>query len=299
MRHMDVKKSLTDYLEGELDLDRRTLVDRHLEACEDCSRELAELRHAVFLLRRLPTPEPPPTLVADVVRRIGEGEAQPGVLFYLRRGWDSFVVALEPPRVTAPVIGLAAGLAIVLAMGDYGLQLPGFGSEGADSVQEDARIEAVTPNASARLAASGRGWKAQRGALVASASANTRGPRERLDLRGSVSSEPLLRGGGATPGVAMVAAGAHQPGALAGLREADLRDADGWIEVVVTRPVDFAREHARLTELEQELWVTHLGFRAEETGRLGDVVAALQLSREKRAAALAAAFSESQAGDSR
>ena len=136
--------------------------------------------------------------------------------------------------------------------------------------------------------------------MVASANANARGSSERLDLRGSVSSQPLLREVGGGPGVAMVAAGVTQPGAITGLREADLRDADDWIKVLVTRPVDFAREHARLTELEQELWVTHLGARAAETGRLGDVVAVLQLSREKRAAALAVAFSESQAGgDSR
>ena len=179
MRHMDVKKSLTDYLEGELDLDRRALVDKHLRACEDCSQELAELRHAVFLLRRLPTPEPPPTLVADVVRRIEEGEAKPGVFFYLRRGWNSFIVSLEPPRLTAPALGLAAGLAIVLALGDFGLQLPGFGPGTADPVEAQARIDATTPNATARREASTRGWKARRGAMVASANANARGSSER------------------------------------------------------------------------------------------------------------------------
>ena len=142
MRHIEVKNSLTDYLEGELDLDRRSLIDTHLETCEDCSQELLELRHAVFLLRRLPTPESPPTLVADVVRRIEDGEARPGPLFYVRRGWNAFLVALHPPGFTAPALGLAAGLAIVIAMGDYGL--PGFGfSSGADLAEQKAKTERV------------------------------------------------------------------------------------------------------------------------------------------------------------
>ena len=64
-----MKNCLPDYLDGELDLDRRSLVDKHLEVCDACSQELSELRHAVFLLRRLPTPETPPMLVEKVVRQ--------------------------------------------------------------------------------------------------------------------------------------------------------------------------------------------------------------------------------------
>ena len=295
MRHIEVKNSLTDYLEGELDLDRRSLVDTHLEACEDCSQELLELRHAVFLLRRLPTPETPPTLVADVVRRIEDGEARPGPLFYVRRGWNAFLVALHPPGVTAPALGLAAGLAIVIAMGDYGL--PGFGfKSGADLVEQKAKIEGVASVRRAQQAESPRRLNQQRQTLAAF-SRNRIAKSENLDLRRSSFSQPVVRGGGNSVGVTMASTGMGQPNSLPNAGESGLRNADEWIEVLITRPADFAKEHSALTELEQELWITHLGRRAEETGRLSAVVEALQTSRGRRAAAMAVAFLKVAPGD--
>ena len=295
MRHIEVKNSLTDYLEGELDLDRRSLVDTHLEACEDCSQELLELRHAVFLLRRLPTPESPPTLVGDVVRRIEDGEARPGPLFYVRRGWNAFLVALHPPGFTAPALGLAAGLAIVIAMGDYGL--PGFGfSSGADLVEQKAKVEGVASVPSAQQAEPARRLNQQRQTRAAF-TRNRIAKSENLDLRGSSLSQPVVRGGGSSVGVTMVSAGMGQPTSLPNSGKSGLRDADEWIEVLITRPADFAKEHSGLTELEQELWITHLGRRAEETGRLSAVVEALQTSRGRRAAAMAVAFLKVAPGD--
>ena len=95
----------------------------------------------------------------------------------------------------------------------------------------------------------------------------------------------------------MVSAGMGQPDSLTSSGNSGLRDADEWIEVLILRPADFAKEHSTLTELEQELWVTHLGRRAEETGRLSAVVEALQESRGRRAAAMAVAFLEVAPGD--
>ncbi|MCH2187550.1 zf-HC2 domain-containing protein, partial [Myxococcota bacterium] len=185
MRHIDVQNSLTDYLEGELDLEFRAKVDEHLDACDACSDELQDLRHAVFLLRRLPTPEPPPTLVSDVMRRIEDGEAAPGFASYFRRAWAGLLVALEPPRLTAPALGLAAGLAIVLAMGDTGFSFKEFGSE-TRQVTSVARTAPPAARVSPRAPAINHNqWNARRQVMAARSG-------ERLDLRGSTAPAPPM-----------------------------------------------------------------------------------------------------------
>jgi len=108
--HSDVRRSMPDYLEGDLPLDRRALFDAHLDECAECAREIAEMRFTISALRRLPDPEPPPTLVDDVMRRIrlGEGEI----------GWSGrlgeLVSALFAPRILAPASAALLVAGIVL-----------------------------------------------------------------------------------------------------------------------------------------------------------------------------------------
>ena len=99
MNHGDVKRHLADYLEGDLDLDARAILDAHLDHCEACAREVAEMQQTIQLLRLLPEPEPPPMIAADVMRRIRAGEAEPGVFGRIGR-W--FGAVLEPRRGWAP-----------------------------------------------------------------------------------------------------------------------------------------------------------------------------------------------------
>ena len=60
MNCTDVKKSLPDYLEGDLSLEARARVDTHLDDCEACIVEVAELEQTILLLRSMPAPETPP-----------------------------------------------------------------------------------------------------------------------------------------------------------------------------------------------------------------------------------------------
>jgi hypothetical protein len=76
MKHGEVRGRLGPYLEGDLPLQQRALVDAHLDACPSCAEELTELRGTIGLLRSLPDVEPPPGLARSVVARIREGEAQ-------------------------------------------------------------------------------------------------------------------------------------------------------------------------------------------------------------------------------
>ncbi|MFP6655712.1 MAG: zf-HC2 domain-containing protein, partial [Myxococcota bacterium] len=76
MKHADVSKQLTDYLEGDLTPKHRAIVDAHLDSCALCSREVEEMSETIRLLRTLPEPELPPMIAANVMRRIRAGESR-------------------------------------------------------------------------------------------------------------------------------------------------------------------------------------------------------------------------------
>ena len=64
MNHAVVTEHLADYLEGDLALDLRALVDAHLDGCPECALEVREMQQTIRLLRALPEPEPPPMIAA-------------------------------------------------------------------------------------------------------------------------------------------------------------------------------------------------------------------------------------------
>lgn len=110
MNHRDVRDRLGDYLEGALALPDRALVDAHLDECEGCLHELAELRTTVRMLRALSAVDQPVDVTAAVMRRILEGEAQPSF-------WERFVDLIDVwarPRALVAVAVGATALAGVL-----------------------------------------------------------------------------------------------------------------------------------------------------------------------------------------
>jgi anti-sigma factor RsiW len=119
MKHAHVRDRLGPYLEGDLPLQQRALVDAHLDACESCAAELKELRGTIALLRSLPELEPPKGLAGRVMARIQAGEAQPSRWVRLVDGFD----LLLRPR---PLVVLVAASAGVLALT---LLTPGFRTE--------------------------------------------------------------------------------------------------------------------------------------------------------------------------
>ena len=110
---------MANYLDGELSLEARALFDSHLDQCEACSRELAEMRDTIRLLRTLPSEEPPATLVSDVMARIAEGEGQAN---WLGRTLDQLSRYLVP-RVAIPATAMAAALTLTLISGDVTLDM--------------------------------------------------------------------------------------------------------------------------------------------------------------------------------
>ena len=88
MKHGEVRDRLGRYLEGDLGLQQRALVDAHLDACPNCAAELNELRGTIGLLRSIPDVDPPVGLSHRVMARVQAGEAQPTLRVRLVDGLD-------------------------------------------------------------------------------------------------------------------------------------------------------------------------------------------------------------------
>lgn len=134
MKCAQARALLGEYLESDLDLPARAQIDEHLVQCAACKCELQELRSTVALLRSLPTPEPPESLISGVMERIDAGETRIARLpIGFRRVFD--------PRIAAPLAAGIAGLVLFATM-NTGLGTPakhgtpGSGAEIAGSAQD-------------------------------------------------------------------------------------------------------------------------------------------------------------------
>ncbi len=110
MKHSEVHAQLGDYLEGDLPIARRALVDAHIDECPACEVRLSQLRATVDLLRSLGDPEPPPGLANAVVVRLAAGEGQPSGLATLLDRIPRPIRA----RLATPMIVLASAAVVFL-----------------------------------------------------------------------------------------------------------------------------------------------------------------------------------------
>jgi anti-sigma factor RsiW len=133
VNHADIKKHLADYLEGEIPIDDRALVDAHLDACDSCAGEVEEMLQTIRLLRTLPEPELPPMIAANVMRRIRSGESRLG--FFGRIG-RALSAVLEPAFVL-PASAIAAAALVVAVF--QGLNVVPTSDVGRDSLNEVQR----------------------------------------------------------------------------------------------------------------------------------------------------------------
>jgi hypothetical protein len=266
VKHSQARACLADYLEGDLDLDRRAIVDAHLAGCEECSRELGELRSTVALLRGLPDPVPPADLVDNIMSRVRSGEARPSLISRIGAWAEDFLW----PGLAVPAAAAAAALFVAAVSGQ--IQLPGLvGSEPASSPSLRIPLRAVRTPAAAFSAV----------------------PTERPPAPGTTAQAQLVsispqraplptRLGRQTYAQSVRSSGA---------REEDFpRTADDWLVVLTRSPVGFAKAQAAMTTAKQELWVRQLARRAVERGIERDVIRSLRRTRAPEALALAEAF---------
>jgi anti-sigma factor RsiW len=133
VNHADIKKHLADYLEGELPINDRALVDAHLDACDSCAGEVEEMLQTIRLLRTMPEPETPPMIAANVMRRIRSGEGQLGLFGRIGRTLGG---VLEPGFVL-PASAIAAAALVVTVVQNYG-GIPGLdGARDSHDVSEE------------------------------------------------------------------------------------------------------------------------------------------------------------------
>jgi anti-sigma factor RsiW len=105
VNHSRAQGFLSAYLEDDLSEADRSTVESHVAGCEVCSEDLRDLRSAVALLRRLPTPEPPPFLASRVMARIADGETRQG-------GWRHWLAQAGAPVIAASLAAAVAALAV-------------------------------------------------------------------------------------------------------------------------------------------------------------------------------------------
>jgi Putative zinc-finger len=155
VNHAVVTEHLADYLEGDLALDLRALVDAHLDGCEICSQEVREMQQTIRLLRTLPEPETPPLIAANVMRRIRAGETTPSVFERISRALGG---ALEPSFVL-PASALAVAALVVFVVQEGGSLRGAFersAGSAAGSADSEPALAATAANGSG-LSQFGRG----------------------------------------------------------------------------------------------------------------------------------------------
>ena len=200
MNHADIKRHLADYLEGELPIDQRALVDAHLDACDSCAGEVDEMLQTIRLLRTLPEPEIPPMIAANVMRRIRSGESQLG--FFGRLG--RMLGGVLEPGFVLPASAIAAAALVVTVV-------QGFGDGSILNVgREDGRLSVDRAESSiesvASLSANRRGEQARRlNAYGASGTGNGMDFVARVERRAAQSDQALQ--GDSRSGLSLSAAG--------------------------------------------------------------------------------------------
>jgi len=314
VNHAEVKKSLADYLEGDLSLERRALVDAHLDTCEECALEVTELEQTILILRSMPEPETPPMIAANVMRRIRAGETEVGFFERLRRR----VAGILEPSFMLPASAVAAAAFVVVVVQDpsrFGLDaLTAAPRPAPSSALEASAPLPLTAMSVSRVAGDAR-----------SAAARAPEPLPRFRSRAPAEAAGGVFAGAAPPTFlldapqgsftggsidlrnrAVPVAAPIPPGMLPVRRDASAGRAfdavqagghaggedprDAWIGLGLERPADFARFLSGKTLAEQELWVERLADRAESRGLLDELVQALEATPNEVGGVLAADF---------
>jgi hypothetical protein len=319
VNHADVRNYMADYLEGDLVLSRRALLDAHLDDCPECSQEIDEMRGTIALLRGLPDPDVPPDLANQVMRRIRSGEGQLTLLDRVRAGID----LLLSPRVLAPISAAAIATGLLMATGqiptltgagsifERGVRVELNSGEGATARRADAAQQQLA-NAGASAGSSGAVRESVPQAIVIFSDRNQ--PSSAWDVAGPItgidqmldarsSSGPLVMRpapttpvGGRDPRLAGLpstqgfnSASLHSPDRGVPYSR-ELPSPDEWLEYLERNPSGFASWLSTLSLAEQELWVGNLARRAADHGNLDAVVTTLRSSSDRNVQLLADDF---------
>ena len=112
MKCEEIKKLFSPYIDGELNAEKKLLVEKHIDTCRECAFELEKLRAAWVLLDKAAEVKAPPFFAAKVKHRIDEKSSKkqiPQIIeIFLRR----------VPLTAAVTAGLIAGLFLGRYLGE-------------------------------------------------------------------------------------------------------------------------------------------------------------------------------------
>ena len=131
---------MADYLEGDLELDKRALFDAHIDECAECASEISEMRGTISLLHMLPEPRVPANMSREVMRRIQAGDTQS---VWNEKLQAIFGLLLEP-RVLAPISAAVLVLGLVIGTNPLRLQYTEAPLQ-AGSTAAQASVAGVAP----------------------------------------------------------------------------------------------------------------------------------------------------------
>ena len=122
-----VRGMLSEYIDNSLNSEDKSFIERHLETCEACSKELESLRVTVQLLHRMPEVSVPRSFTVTVPQPRRESAFGPSSLRWLR-----------------PATAIVAIVLVVLLMGDF---LHAFeNNAGVNSGRGDATYVQLAPS---------------------------------------------------------------------------------------------------------------------------------------------------------
>ncbi|MEE3328378.1 MAG: zf-HC2 domain-containing protein [Myxococcota bacterium] len=309
MKHSDVKNLMADYLEGDLELDKRALFDAHLDECVDCSDEVAGMRGTISILHSLPEPSVPEEMSRQVMRRIRSGEAYP-------TWWGGLKAVFAPllePRILAPVSAGVLVLGLFLGSADFrgrGVS-PGVVADAGQVANSESRLVPAAaapgflllqPDASVPQLAMVQPGSNQDMVALSNLMANSF-PLGRVRLQ-PFPTPPLVTPPGynltqasspyemvaVNPGVAGLQNRVPIQSDSAAIERSRQPTAEEWLVRIRQDPSGFAGRLAAASLAEQELWVQNLARVASQNEQLGEVVASLRSSPSRGARLLADDF---------
>ena len=72
MKHDDIRHKLSEYIDGAVTADEKTIIEEHLASCRECSDALGELQKALQHIRDLEEMDSPPWLTQKIMTRVRE-----------------------------------------------------------------------------------------------------------------------------------------------------------------------------------------------------------------------------------
>jgi len=141
-----VRGMLSEYIDNSLSGENKSLVERHIETCEACSKELESLRMTVRLLGRVSQSPVPRSFTLPVPEPRRESVFVPSGLRLPRPATAVAVIAIGPTslRWLRPATAIVAIVLVVLLMGDF---LHAFeNNAGVNSGRGDATYVQLAPS---------------------------------------------------------------------------------------------------------------------------------------------------------